>query len=269
MRRRRVVSFAAAVLAVLACAAVAIVVRGALQSDPAPAPGAGVQVPGAASAAKPEQTFDLAAAQSRKVPPGDALIASAKRGTIAVYRHADGRHPKRLRQRIFNHQRIPLVFLVGSKRKGWVRVQLPTRPNLNSAWVRRADVRLSYTSMRVVISLKRHRLEVFDGRRLRVRAQIGVGQSVSPTPKGRYFISDVVRAKNPKGFYGPYALGLSAHSNVYSSFEGGNGQVGIHGTNLPKAIGSDVSHGCVRVRNAVITRLARSLPVGTPVTIAA
>ena len=66
----------------------------------------------------------------------------------------------------------------------------------------------------------------------------------------------------------PFALGLSAHSNVYSSFEGGDGQVGIHGTNLPQAIGQDVSHGCVRVRNAVISRLARTLPLGTPVVIA-
>ena len=267
MSRRRVASFAATVLAVLACAAVAVVLRGALQSDSAPGPLAGPRVNGATST--PSQTFDPAAAQSRKVPAGAALIASAKHSTIRVYSHADARRSKALHQRVFNGQRIRLVFLVRSKKTGWVRVQLPTRPNLSSAWVRRGDVRLSYTSMRVVISLKHHRLEVFDGTKLSVRTPIGVGQSVSPTPRGRYFITDVVRPKNPKGFYGPYALGLSAHSNVYSSFEGGNGQVGIHGTNLPQAIGSNVSHGCVRVRNAVITRLARSLPLGTPVTIAA
>ena len=97
--------------------------------------------------------------------------------------------------------------------------------------------------------------------------RIAVGKALSPTPPGRYFVTDIVRATDPKGFYGPYSLGLSAHSTVYTSFEGGNGQVGIHGTNQPAAIGTDVSHGCVRVTNTVIRRLARVVPLGTPVTI--
>jgi lipoprotein-anchoring transpeptidase ErfK/SrfK len=54
---------------------------------------------------------------------------------------------------------------------------------------------------------------------------------------------------------------------VYTTFEGGDGQIGIHGTNQPEVLGQDVSHGCIRVANAVITRLARQLPLGTPVTI--
>ncbi len=61
---------------------------------------------------------------------------------------------------------------------------------------------------------------------------------------------------------------LSAHSPVYTSFEGGDGQVGLHGTNQPSVLGTDVSHGCIRVANRVITRLARSVPLGTLVDIA-
>lgn len=270
MSRRRAASFAAAVLAVLACAAVGIVVRGALASDATPAPRAATPAtvtPG--RGAESGQQFSLDAATASAVPRGASRIATARQGSIHVYRQAGGRHPRLLRQRVFHGQRIPLVFLVRSQHDGWVRVQLPTRPNLSSAWLRREDVRLGYTRMRVRISLRRHRLEVFDGATLRVRSRIGVGTSVSPTPRGRYFVTDLVRPKDPSGFYGPYALGLSAHSDVYSSFGGGDGQIGIHGTNLPSAIGSDVSHGCVRVRNAVIERLARTLPLGTPVVIAA
>lgn len=270
MRRRRVASLATAVLAVLAIAAVAFVLRGAVADDPSPASSAAGTGVGtvAADTGGADDAFTVASAQSRKVPAGASLIASAKHRSIRVYRYARARSPRRLRQRVFNGQHIPLVFMVRSHKKGWVRVQLPTRPNLSSAWVRRKDIRYSYTRMHVRISLRRHRLEVFDGERLALRAGIGVGESVSPTPKGRYYVTDVVRAPDPKGFYGPYALGLSVHSNVYTSFEGGNGQVGIHGTNLPAAIGSDVSHGCVRVSNRVISRMARSLPLGTPVTIA-
>jgi lipoprotein-anchoring transpeptidase ErfK/SrfK len=69
------------------------------------------------------------------------------------------------------------------------------------------------------------------------------------------------------GLYGPYAVGLSAPSNVLYSFGGGPGQVGIHGTNEPWALGADVSHGCVRISNAAISRLAALLPLGTPVEI--
>ena len=43
--------------------------------------------------------------------------------------------------------------------------------------------------------------------------------------------------------------------------------VGIHGTNLPWLLGQAVSHGCVRVSNAVATRLRRLAPLGTPIDI--
>ncbi len=52
-----------------------------------------------------------------------------------------------------------------------------------------------------------------------------------------------------------------------TSYAGGNGQLGIHGTSEPWSIGRDVSHGCIRVHNGVVRRLARIIPLGTPVVI--
>ena len=52
-----------------------------------------------------------------------------------------------------------------------------------------------------------------------------------------------------------------------SSFNGGAGVIGIHGTNEPAALGTRVSHGCIRVANASITEMATFLPLGTPVLI--
>jgi lipoprotein-anchoring transpeptidase ErfK/SrfK len=69
------------------------------------------------------------------------------------------------------------------------------------------------------------------------------------------------------GPYGPYAYGLSGFSNVLTSFGSGDGVIGIHGTNEPWLIGKDVSHGCIRMRNDDIERLAQFLPLGTPVEI--
>lgn len=71
------------------------------------------------------------------------------------------------------------------------------------------------------------------------------------------------------GAYGPFAIGLSAHSETISEFAGSDGQIGLHGTSDPGSIGQAVSHGCVRVPNDVIARLASDLSLGTPVTIVA
>jgi lipoprotein-anchoring transpeptidase ErfK/SrfK len=66
--------------------------------------------------------------------------------------------------------------------------------------------------------------------------------------------------------YGPYAFGTSAYAPSLSEWPGG-GVVGIHGTDQPGLIPGRPSHGCVRMRNADITRLWRLMPVGTPINI--
>jgi lipoprotein-anchoring transpeptidase ErfK/SrfK len=45
------------------------------------------------------------------------------------------------------------------------------------------------------------------------------------------------------------------------------GVVGIHGTNEPWLVPGRPSHGCIRMRNADITYLARRLPIGSPIVI--
>ena len=67
-------------------------------------------------------------------------------------------------------------------------------------------------------------------------------------------------------FYGPLAFGTSARSETLTDWPGG-GFIGIHGTNRPGILPGRVSHGCVRVPNANIIKLARLMPVGTPLTI--
>ena len=56
---------------------------------------------------------------------------------------------------------------------------------------------------------------------------------------------------------------------MLKQFGRGDGQIAIHGTNAPKALGTDVSHGCIRVSNAGITKMAKILPQGVPVEIRA
>jgi lipoprotein-anchoring transpeptidase ErfK/SrfK len=96
---------------------------------------------------------------------------------------------------------------------------------------------------------------------------IGEGRSALPTPTGTYYIVDLLKQPNPDGEYGPYAFGLSAFSDVLQSFGGGPGEIGIHGTDAPDSVGASLSHGCIRVSNAMIAALAKLLPLGTPVLI--
>ena len=89
----------------------------------------------------------------------------------------------------------------------------------------------------------------------------------NPTPTGSFALSEIVKQRDPAGFFGTYILTLTAHSVNLSEFDGGDGRVALHGTNQPQLLGQAVSHGCVRLANTVATRIARTVPAGAPVDI--
>jgi lipoprotein-anchoring transpeptidase ErfK/SrfK len=68
------------------------------------------------------------------------------------------------------------------------------------------------------------------------------------------------------GPFGPGAVGISAFSPVLTGWAQG-GPIAIHGTNEPWSIGRAVTNGCIRLPNAVLVRLFRQTPAGTPVLI--
>lgn len=195
-----------------------------------------------------------------------SVVAQAKGSVVHLYRSPHAVVPYRA-LRNPNADGAPLVFLVKARRYGWELVYLPSRPNGSVAWIRDREVTLSLDPYKVIVYLHAHLLVALRGKQMILREPAGVGRSVLPTPMGTYYIVELLKQPDRWGLYGPYAFGLSAHSNVLYSFGGGPGQIGIHGTNEPWALGADVSHGCVRISNAAITRLARLLPLGTPVEI--
>jgi len=162
---------------------------------------------------------------------------------------------------------LPLVFLVQQRQGDWLEVQLNTRPNQTTAWVRAADVSLRTTSQRIVVSLAGRSLTVYDGQTAVLEAPVAVGTSSTPTPRGNYYIDGAVRTPDPGGVYGPFQLSVAAFSEVLMSFGTGVGQIAMHGTNAPGLIGSAVSNGCLRMNNADVTRLANTVAIGTPVQI--
>jgi lipoprotein-anchoring transpeptidase ErfK/SrfK len=194
------------------------------------------------------------------------LAAQARARTIALYRHPGGASYRRLGPLEDSSGTHP-VFRVLAQRVGWLHVSLPIRPNHSSAWIRTSDATVATTRYRIQVKERTHRLVLWRGRTRLLRAPIAVGKAVTPTPRGIYFLAFALHNTDPSGFYGPYSFGLSAYSNVFTTFAGGDGEIGLHGTSEPSLLGHSVSHGCVRVSNAVITRLAHLLPLGTPVSI--
>jgi hypothetical protein len=162
---------------------------------------------------------------------------------------------------------IVLVLDEVSRRDGtWVHVRLPVLPNDRTAWVPRAALG-GYHFVRTHLVVDRARFSatlLYDGRPV-FHARVGIGRPIWPTPSGEFYIRDKVTDFNDP-FYGPVAFGTSARSTVLTDWPGG-GFVGIHGTNEPGLIPGRISHGCIRMRNADIVRLARLMPVGTPLTI--
>lgn len=161
----------------------------------------------------------------------------------------------------------PLTFLLDRQTEGWLRVFLPVRPDGSEGWVPVGDVALTGLPYRLDVHRAAHRLDLFAFGQLLRSFPVGIGTAETPTPGGTYYLKELLRPLDPNGAYGPYAFGLSGFSNVLSSFDGGDGVIGLHGTDEPAAIGHDVSHGCIRLYNADIAYLARTLPLGTPVRI--
>jgi lipoprotein-anchoring transpeptidase ErfK/SrfK len=166
-----------------------------------------------------------------------------------------------------NAQGAPLALLVQRYQPDWLKVALPVRPNGTTGWIRAKNVRLTVTRYALTVDRARHELTVLTDGKPTGAYPVGIGTGTTPTPTGRFFLADLLKPANPAGPWGPYAFGLSGFSDVLMSFEGGNGIIGLHGTNQPDRVGTDVSNGCIRLRNADITTLADLLPVGTPITI--
>jgi len=161
----------------------------------------------------------------------------------------------------------PLVFLVEEQQPGWLLVHLPVRPNGSRGWVRAGDVDLTQNDYRIEVLLSAFRITVWKGPEMLLSEPVGIGAGATPTPGGKYFIKELLQPPNPDGPYGSFAYGLSGFSEVLTSFNGGSGVLGIHGTNDPTSIGHQVSYGCIRMSNAGISALAMILPLGVPVEI--
>jgi hypothetical protein len=238
------------------------------------------QAPTAPTAAKTVVAADAEDPLAALMDPGDTVILSDEQRTtrwahaqeatkIRREPHVGARSISRLR--FLTEDREPEVYLVldgVADRMGnrWLRIRVPMRPHGATGWVREdALSQLYVVRTRFVVDRGALRAKLYRKGRLIWSARIGIGRSSTPTPRGDFWIRERLKGLGDGTAYGPWAFGTSAYSNLSDWPRGG--VVGIHGTNQPELIPGRPSHGCVRVRNDKIRKLARLMPVGTPVRI--
>jgi lipoprotein-anchoring transpeptidase ErfK/SrfK len=149
----------------------------------------------------------------------------------------------------------------------WVRVRLPGRPNGHTGWIPTSHTRATSTEWRIRIKLSARQVTVYRDRRVVRRFRAVVGKPSTPTPRGRFFVEEALALGSDEAG-APFALATSARSNVFQEFEGGPGQIALHGTDhLSGRLGTAASHGCVRLATRSITWLAARIGGGVPLTI--
>ena len=164
-----------------------------------------------------------------------------------------------------SHQRTSLPVL--GRRGKFLHVLLPGRPNGHSGWILASRARTWTTPWHVLIRTKSKRLFVFEGRRIVRSFPVVIGKSSTPTPRGRFYVEEaLILPAHAAG--GPDAFALSARSTVFQEFDGGPGQVAIHGVyGIGGTPGTAVSHGCIRATTEALRFMIHRFGTGTPVDI--
>ncbi|MEM7273506.1 MAG: L,D-transpeptidase [Actinomycetota bacterium] len=216
--------------------------------------------PQPAEAIRPDPDRFLPAQSLVATVVGDGVVATAEPGAAAAHWFPNPTQ--------FGGVRTFLV-VDDTSSPDWIKVALPVKPNGQEGWIPRAEVELSSVTHRAVIDLSDDSVTVWHGEDVIVDTRAVTGKPATPTPLGTFYVRDVIAQSDPAGVFGPYVVALSGFSEVLDTFNGGLPALAIHGTNRPDQLGSERSSGCIRIPNDLITLVAESVPLGTPVAIVA
>jgi hypothetical protein len=167
----------------------------------------------------------------------------------------------------FGSQRA--LGVVATQEGRWLAVTEPGVAGNHVVWVdgRAGGLRYSRTPLELDVDLSQRTLTVRRGSTVVRRVSVGVGAAASPTPTGRFAVTDKLSGPSFSTAYGCCILALSAvQPNLPRGWTGGN-RVAIHGTLSATDFGRAVSAGCVHAPDATLRYLMRTVPLGTPVVI--
>lgn len=161
----------------------------------------------------------------------------------------------------------PLVVSVLANQGDWLQVDVVDRPNTRTGWVRAADVVLGATDYRIEVDLSTFTLRVYKAADVFLETKVAIGKDSTPTPLGRSYMTEIIKNPSDTGLYGAYILPTSAYSETLDTFDGGLPEIALHGTNQPELLGTKASNGCVRMTNDAVTKIAKAVPAGAPITV--
>jgi L,D-transpeptidase catalytic domain len=222
---------------------------------------------GGSDAATARSAAVQGAAPSPRLRPyhrGQPIVWLRRGERIALRAAPRGKLVKRLGWRTqFGSRTVLAAF---ARRGRWAGVPTPLLPNGELGWVKLDPSRLrsGWTRYSIDIDLSSRAARLRLGKRVVRSFPVVVGSPASPTPTGRFAITDLFRGRlNPA--YGCCALATTAtQADLPSGWLGGS-RIAIHGTTGP--VGVAISHGCVRAANGDLSALVHRVGLGTPVVI--
>jgi hypothetical protein len=234
--------------------------------------GAGARQPGALPLLTEDRPEQVAARTDAVLPPAPRRpirrgIATSVvlRGTLALRSRPGGAVDTHLEARTeFGSSR---VLSVAARRGRWLGLVTTARSNGKLAWVDRRDpaLRLRRTGWSLHADLSSRRIELQRFGRTVQRVRVAIGRPGSPTPTGRFAVTDKLDGSRFGAYYGCCILALNGYQeHLPPGWQGGN-RIAIHGTDAPATIGAAASACCLRAADADLTTLMRRVPLGTPV----
>jgi hypothetical protein len=207
-------------------------------------------------------------------PRSTAIVIPNGRGHLAAMASARG---LTLRDRpggkIVAHLRpttewgSPTVVWAPQRRGRWLGVMSAAVGNNRIAWVdvRRDHPRMWRSQLTLHANLSARTLELRRGARVLHKMSIGIGSPTTPTPTGRFSVTDKLVPARDLAFYGCCLLALSGRQPHLRPGWAGGDRIAIHGG----SVGGAASNGCIHASDADLRRLMKVVPVGTPVYITA
>ena len=199
--------------------------------------------------------------------PSGHLVAEVPAGASVVVRdRPGGRAVARLPAR--TEFGSPQALAVLQRRNGWLGVSTTALPNDRLGWVDPASERLvySHTPVELRADLSRRELSVVTSGKLLRRMRVTIGSPTSPTPTGRFAVTDKLRGADFGSYYGCCILVISGRQTKLPPGWQGGDLLAIHG-GPSWAIGSQLSAGCLHASDPDLRWLMRRIPLGTPITI--
>jgi lipoprotein-anchoring transpeptidase ErfK/SrfK len=220
-------------------------------------------------------TGSVQAAQQPATEAGPSAFAQAReRGQpIAVLKRATvlratpaGRRIAKVRLK--TEFGTPTVLAAVAEHGNWLKVMATQLPNSRTAWIPASAARTIVASpWRLITDLSDRTITAIRSGRVVRRFPVAIGKPATPTPTGRFAVTDKLDFVGGSSAYGCCALALTGHQTQIEPGWRGGDRLAIHGTRQLGTIGAAASFGCLRARDKDVRWIVHHVYLGSIVEI--